>query len=149
MRGLRAVRLRIDSSRARHSRRRVSLAQRAISSSGRGRSPLLRRGLVLADLAAGIDDAVRNAARIAGAGVDDCEGVAEPAVVGACKVRYEKMSPVKERSAPNGRSPAHFLTLGWSQPQFLSRLRPRFCRTSPSTQSYIKGYIVIVQVIIE
>jgi hypothetical protein len=87
MRGLRAVRLRIDSSQ-----------------------------VVLADLAAGIDDTVRNAARIAGAGVDDCEGVAEPAAVGACQFRRVDV-PVKERSAPNGRSPAHFLTLGWSQPQ--------------------------------
>jgi hypothetical protein len=40
---------------------------------------------VFADFAAGIDDAVRNAARIAGAGIDDCEGVAEPAVMGAFK----------------------------------------------------------------
>jgi hypothetical protein len=41
-----------------------------------------RCGLVLADLAAGIDDAVRDAARIAGAGIDDHEGVPEPAAVG-------------------------------------------------------------------
>ena len=42
-----------------------------------------RCGLVLADLPAGIEDAVSEAARIAGAGVDDHEGVAEPAAMRA------------------------------------------------------------------
>jgi len=41
-----------------------------------------RCGLVLADLATGINNAVRDAARVAGAGVDDHESVMEAAAMG-------------------------------------------------------------------
>jgi hypothetical protein len=49
--------------------------------------------LMLADLAAGIDDAVGDSARVAGTGVDNGEGVAEPAAMRAFCFGHEELSP--------------------------------------------------------
>jgi hypothetical protein len=61
--------------------------------------------LVLAHLAAGVDDRMSDAARVAGAGVDDYEGVTEPAAMRACQVRH--LVSFSERDAPDARCRTH------------------------------------------
>ena len=49
--------------------------------------------LMLADLAAGVDDAVSDTAWVASAGVDNGEGVAKPAAIGASCFGHKEFSP--------------------------------------------------------
>ena len=67
---------------------------------------------VLADLAAGFGDRQGDTARVACTGIDDRQRVTKAAAVGRFASDMDDVS-VRERDAPNGRSPTHCCTSSW------------------------------------
>src|SRR6516164_7163301 len=69
--------------------------------------------LVLVHLAAGVGNRQCNTARVAGAGIDDHQRVAEAAAMGAVCFRHGMISPLRSGDAPNGGSPTNCCTSSW------------------------------------